>query len=103
MVRKILLHVRYVYNPVRIFIREGKAGIAQVIADGIFITQGTAVVVYPAFGMIHGFHCQPAGRGVAIFYTAGVILAVLQHAVVGHGFAAGGIMRSRVSRWTPAR
>ena len=58
--------VRHVHHAVAVFVREGQAGVAEVVAYGVFITQGTAVVVYAAFGVVHCFeYCAP-GSSVAV-------------------------------------
>ncbi len=61
--------VRDIDDTVSVFVREGQAGVAEVIADGVFITQGTSVVVYPAFGVVYRFEHRTSGGGVAVFDT----------------------------------
>ena len=88
--------VRHVHHAVAVFVREGQAGVAEVVAYGVFITQGTAVVVYPAFGVVHCFEYRAPGSSVAVLNSIDIFLPVLEHAAVGYGFAqfaAGGVVQ----------
>ena len=85
--------VGHVHHATVVLVGEGQTGVAQVVADGVFVAQQVGAgracidIENPPLRMKDAFQAESDGSRTAVFYPAQVILLVLQHAVVGHRLA----------------